>query len=199
MREIRLPIIFLILTLALAPVAAAEEGEESFETVIPAGNAAANQYTEAIPTARGQRDAERGSSIAAHRHSSPKQVLGDKKVRRLQSHGYAGKVTAEVAALTSPESHAPVDAAGGSVTAPAQRRSGARPKRKAQTPPLGTRSHARPVSYDEPAGNGATGEVAAAATGLGGSGALLPLAILATLIWAIAFLSRRGGARAESR
>lgn len=69
-------------------------------TVVPPGNSAATQYTEAIPTAGGNAVSE-GTSLGG-RAKSPEQVLGHHATKALKEQGQAGQEVAEVAAETAP-------------------------------------------------------------------------------------------------
>lgn len=79
------------LTLTAVPASAASDA-----TIIPPGNPAANQYTEAIPTSRGNKDTE------SHSRRSPKEALGSKNAKKLEGQGADGRATAELAAETAP-------------------------------------------------------------------------------------------------
>jgi hypothetical protein len=162
------------------------------EAVVPPGNPAAIQYTEAFPTSRGPTDAEH-----ADRHDrSPDQALGGRNAKRLETQGTDGRETARVAAETAPQTGGAQATGGGSG-------SGANPAPKSgdggngngisqgggggevETPPQAS-------AADE--GSSGLGNVAGQATGLDaseGTGLLLPLAILGTLAWGGAYVLRR--------
>lgn len=167
--------------LALAIMSFAAPGVAGAAPVIPPGNSAATQYTEALPTAGGPKGTahteERG------RERSPHEVLGDRKVRRLQAQGAEGRTVAQVVAETAPTSlsRSSVDSGG---------------KPKGSDDQEGQRANsggsaARPA---ENSGSSGLSEVAAQATGSSSSGQmgfLLPLLIVATLVWASIYWSRQ--------
>src|SRR5262245_20501085 len=70
---------------------------EGGETV-PPENSAVNQYTEAFPTAGGDREAhgQRGKNL------SPGKVIGAANAKKLNEQGAAGRATAKLAADTAP-------------------------------------------------------------------------------------------------
>jgi hypothetical protein len=161
------------------------------EYYVPPGNSAATQYTEALPTAGGHRDAEKGEKSGGR---TPKDVLGAGNARRLDQHGQAGRETAEFAAATAPT-------ADGTPT-------GKRPS-SAENPGAGHGDGGQKAEEGQagggiggnasgPGGSSGLGSVLAEATGTssGGIGLLLPLVILATAGWAFAFLL---GQRSRSR
>lgn len=172
------------------------------ESVVPPENSAATQYTEALPTAGGDKQAGGGG-----KKPTPAKVLGAKNAKELESHGQAGREVARVAAETAPPSAAPAEAAPASTpgdggddnrssgtgsATPGDGDSGGaagQPKRP-EAPP----SQAAKESTELPSGSSGLGEILAEATGSsssGGLGALLPLAILAAIAWSLAFLWRQ--------
>ncbi|HET7589887.1 MAG TPA: hypothetical protein VFK14_06850 [Solirubrobacterales bacterium] len=160
--------------------------------VVPAGNPAAIQYTEAFPTSKGPTDTEQPA-----RQQHPDQALGQRNAERLESEGRDGREAARVAAATAPQAGA-AQAAGtppGSGAGSAQNSGGG--------------GNGGGASHEERAAGGAgpssgvvagsdggsgLGKVARQATGLDtseGTGLLLPLAILAIVAWGSAFVLRR--------
>lgn len=194
-----------IVAFALPSAAAAEE-------VVPPSNSAATQYTEAIPTAGGPKQAGKQKP----KQKSPSKVLGNHTTKKLDKHGADGKAAAKIAAETAP---APVvtptpDTSQATSDAPQpshQSSSGHGHKTKAQqhaqpannAPPAhdkggqpSTNAEAPPPQpqADQPSGSSGFGEVLAQATGSsssGGMGLLLPLVILAAIAWAIAYAARQ--------
>lgn len=181
-----------IATLALPAMAGAEY-------LVPPGNSAATQYTETVPTAGGNRDAEKDRRRG---NRSPTTVLGADNARRLDKQGSAGHEVAEFAAETAPEETV------GEALAPSgessdQRGDGDPGPEQERKPADG--DDARATDANGSAGTGSGGssppsgssgllEVIDQATGassVGQIGVLLPLAILATLAWALAFLLRQ--------
>lgn len=183
-----------VLVLVLAPAAAAQEPEGE---VVPPENSAVDQYTEPFPTAGGNKDAHEQEG----RDASPGRVLGTRNAHRLQREGGAGRAVAELAAETAPAPPAPTvdvddedSASGGGAgesgpgagKGAAAGRSGAAP-----APPEGS---SPTVELPPASGSSGFGAVLAHAFGASpsaGTGFLLPLLILATGVWAGAYLSRQ--------
>ena len=131
------------------------------EYYVPPGNSAATQYTEALPTAGGDRDAAKGKSKAEQR--SPAKVLGSRNARRLEAQGPAGRAAAKLAAETSPAAEAPGAGSGSGKVAPAGRGgvlSGGGPRQAGGTAPGDTSRPAgkldRQIAAEEP-GDGPSG------------------------------------------
>jgi hypothetical protein len=184
--------------LALALPASASAQEEG--AVVPPENSAATQYTEAVPTAGGDKQTGKGHK------PPPSEVLGSKNAHELQSQGKDGKAVARVVAETAPETESGSGSAA-STTPPrgsgnpqnGERASGksqggagngGEDQAKSESP---TRQPAttQPASEPLPDGSSALGQVIGEATGsssTGGIGLLLPLAIVAALAWALAYL-----------
>lgn len=192
-----------IATMALL-VAAPASAQETEGELVPPGNSAVNQYTEAVPTGGGEKDLE-GSSNG--RAPSPQRVLGAGNAKKLERHGPAGKAAAAVAAETAPTpgpapERAPPSpdndgggggsSAGGSVDDRDDSSSGAPSGEK--RPPSGGAPAPEPVGAPDVSGGSGFGEVLAQATGSASSGEMglwLPLLILATLVWAAVYGTRR--------
>jgi len=179
-----------LLSAAVTLLAAAAPA--SAEYLIPPDNSAVNQYTEAYPTAGGARNPE-GSG----RRSSqpPARSLGKRNANRLEARGEEGRVVAEVAAETAPASE-PAPAPTGGETDPGGdtlRRGDGAGEAADDGPAVDEKDAAGLRPGEGPGGSAGAGEVLAQATGLGGSGGtglLLPLLVLGTAIWAIAYLVR---------
>lgn len=198
-----------IAALSLALPASAM-GEEEAASVVPPENSAATQYTEALPTAGGDKEAHGGG-----RKPSPAKVLGAENAKRLESRGKEGREVAQIVAETAP---APAQSAG---TSPS-RESSPEPTEDNQAkedggqegaaggkldigsgPPSGPEAPARsrgPAAQpanpptELPDGSSGLGEVIAEATGSSSSGqlgALLPLAIIATIAWSLGYFWRQ--------
>lgn len=178
--------------LALAPAAAGQEPEAE---VVPPENSAVTQYTEPFPTAGGNRNAHEHEG----RDASPDKVLGSRNANRLEREGNAGRAVAELAADTAPAPAVPVAgedegetaAAGGAGKGGSDGGSGSAAKAAGSAP-----SDPRPAAVELAAADGSSGlgSVLARAFGgspSGGAGFLLPLLILATILWAAAYLSRQ--------
>ena len=152
------------------------------EYYVPPGNSAANQYTEAFPTAGGESGGKPGSKGKA----TPDGTLGARNANRLDEQGAAGAAAAQVAAET-----APVPLVG------ADRRVGGRKPADSAGDGGPSVQPNRAASGPAAAGSGSSGfgEVVGQATGNDGNlGLLLPIAILATIAGSIAYRVRmRGG------
>jgi hypothetical protein len=175
------PVLLVAAIVALCLPAAATAAEP-----VPAGNPAATQYTEAFPTAGGPRDAEGSQKGNGAR---PNQVLGERNARRLESQGEAGREAAALAAETAPSQ------SGGSTGSASNGGKGAGGKGAGS----GTRA---PGDSASNSGGGHSGfdEVLGQATGSssgGGISPLLPLVILGTIAWALAYLLRQRKSQAE--
>jgi hypothetical protein len=181
------------LSLALPQAAVGAEAE----SVVPPENSAATQYTEALPTAGGDKQASGGKK------PTPAKVLGAKNAKELESHGQAGREVARVAAETAPPTAEPAPEGASSDGDDDNRSSGTgsakpgdgdsgggagQPKRP-EAPAVQS-----PNASELPNGSSGLGEVLAAAGGSSSSGdlgALLPLAILAAIAWSLAFFWRQ--------
>jgi hypothetical protein len=188
-----------IAALFATPVAASAAEEE----VVPPGNSAAAQYTEAFPTSGGDKKTDETTH-----HRSPSKVLGSHNTKKLETQGPEGKAAAEAAAATAPPSVAPTPAAntpspqgnddsghksggGGSPSKDSNGNGGgSAPQQAGDTAGSAATVHHPPV----PAGSSGLGAAIGQATGLSttaGSGPLLPLVILATVLWSLAYLWRQ--------
>lgn len=173
------------------------------EYLIPPGNSAATQYTEAVPTAGGPK------ATNSHNHGggkSPEQVLGSHNAEKLDAQGPEGRRVAAVVAATAPDTVA--SAGGGSSPHEAGhpdsgQGSGGGPgggsgSEGGETP---GGSSGQPNSQDAtlaaqqiPDGSSGLGEVLGQATGSSDSGQLgllLPLIVFATIAWSVAYVLRR--------
>jgi hypothetical protein len=176
-------------SLILASAAAAE-------TVVPPGNSAATQYTEAFPTAGGNAKSNAGIGGGGGSGKPPSKVLGAGNAQKLESKGPVGEEVATLAAETAPVS----------ATHSAHKHNGAHPN-NAQSPggkPAGGTgggegnnavSGPRPAGSTAPdtsSGSSGLGEVLGQATGSsnGELGLFLPLILLGTVIWSIYYLRR---------
>lgn len=170
------PITLTVAALALPAGAAA--------AYVPPDNSAATQYTEAVPTAGGPKK----TGGAKHgQGGDPGTVLGKKNAKRLNSQGQAGREAAEVAAATAPNGSGTAESGNASQSAPQGPGQGSAGS--------GSQGEAKqgPDAQSEPDGSSAFGEVASDATGSdsGGTGLLLPLAVVAAILGSIAYLLRQ--------
>jgi hypothetical protein len=190
----------LALALPTSAVAAEDAG-----SVVPPENSAATQYTEAVPTAGGDKPSNGGG-----KKQTPAKVLGSKNAHKLESQGRDGREVAQVVAETAPEAtsapaeptpapakpspdanaathhhHGGNGVSSGGGNAGGQAHPPHRPAAPVAAPPK--------TSTELPSGSSGFGEVLAEATGSSSSGqlgALLPLAILATIGWSLAYFWR---------
>jgi len=175
------------------------------EYLVPPGNSAATQYTEAVPTAGGPK------ATNSHKHGggkSPKQVLGHRNAAKLDAQGPEGRRVAAVVAATAPDTVTAATAGGsspheqshpGSGQGPGGNRSGGGGGPEGGATAGG--DSARPVGQAAvltakqiPDGSSGLGEVLGQATGSSDSGQLgllLPLIVLATIAWSVAYVLRR--------
>lgn len=157
------------------------------EYYVPPGNSAANQYTEAFPTAGGESGGKRGHG---KEQATPAQTLGARNAKRLEAEGPAGAATAAVAAETAPPAALSGTESGGN----AQNGGGATKR----SPQGGSAGSGGPAPREtapgaSPSGSSGLGEVVAQATGSaddGNLGLLLPIVILATIAGSIAYRAR---------
>jgi hypothetical protein len=169
-----------------APPSAALAG-----AVVPPGNPAAIQYTEAFPTSRGPTDAEHSD-----RHgSSPDRTLGARNAEQLETEGKDGRETARVAAETAPQTGG-VQATGGGSGSGAESAQGdgdgGNGSGTSQTDGGKERAPSNVSAADD--GGSGLANVAGQASGLDtseGTGLLLPLVILAIVAWGSAYVLRR--------
>jgi hypothetical protein len=176
--------------------------EESEEALIPPENSAVNQYTEAVPTARGHKDVNGDGG-----RPKPAKVLGSRNARKLDDRGPVGRATAEVAAETAPvaeeqpsrateegDSEGAAGAGGGRGDGGGSDGGGAGAREPVGTQPDGGPSPT-PAEASDVNGSSGLGEILRQATGStssGEMGLLLPLLILGALAWSVAYaLGRR--------
>jgi len=175
-------------------------GMASAASLVPPGNSAANQYTETFPTAGGNAEANgKGKGKA-----TPGDVLGDGNAKQLDSKGKQGRETAAVVAATAPPpvagsatgggSAGDDSAAAGSGSTKGGGGSGGEQAEDAGSAANGAGSAATDVLAADTEGSSGLGEVLGQATGSsssGGIGLLLPLIVLASVVWALAVFLRR--------
>ncbi|HZK15239.1 MAG TPA: hypothetical protein VFC52_01455 [Solirubrobacterales bacterium] len=149
------------------------------EYLVPPGNSAATQYTESVPTAGGHRNTELDGGGAQR---APSRVLGKRNSERLEAQGKSGEEAAGFAAETAPAAVVAEER----TTPPQSPGHNSESDDEDVTAGAGT-------GNEGPPGRGAVGQVAAQATGAtsGELGLWLPLAMLATALWAAAVVLRR--------
>lgn len=184
----------LLTSLALAALAAFPATVPA-ASLVPPGNSAANQYTETFPTTGGNAEAKGKGKVTAG------EVLGAGNAKKLDSQGKQGREAAAVVAETAPP---PLSAAGSESGGGTSADDAAKGGNGAGGGQVGSDGAATggvgssggsgaAVSTDEHGSSG-LGEVLGQATGStssGGTGLLLPLVVLASVIWALAFFLRR--------
>jgi hypothetical protein len=192
----------LVATLAIFALPNAAQAEY----LVPPGNSAATQYTEAVPTAGGPK----ATNPSKHGGSkSPKQVLGSHNAQKLDAQGPEGRAAAEVAAATAPVAvsgggegtpatpgHAPLGkTANGSGSGGSGSNGSSSPGREASsdTPGSPAGREATLAAEQIPNGSSGLGEVLGQATGSssGQLGLLLPLIVLGSIAWSVAFVLRQ--------
>ncbi|MDX6626013.1 MAG: hypothetical protein QOE56_1002 [Solirubrobacterales bacterium] len=196
-----MPKAFLIPLTALTLLACCLATSAAAESLVPPGNSAANQYTQTFPTSKGEED-EQGKKKSG---VTPAQVLGAGKAHELEDKGPAGKAVADFAAETSPTSDGESSPAGGSGSGNADGKGDPKPQPAGsgsdggneektgsaaggggQTPTGGSGAGA------QASGSSGFGEVVSQATGTssGTLGWLLPLILVAVVIWSGAYVWR---------
>jgi hypothetical protein len=167
----------------------------SAETVIPPGNSAATQYTEAFPTSGGEADVNKEINSS---HLEPSKVLGKHKTRALESQGNDGREVAIITAVTGPgtvEPEQPAEGAGGAHHAkpkPAPAQGNGQPADQSQDS-QGNGGQAGPndpsVTVSQPSGSSGLGEILGQATGTssGELGLLLPLILIGTVVVSLTY------------
>ncbi len=181
----------LLASLALGALAVFPSGALA-AALVPPGNSAANQYTETFPTPGGNAEAK-------GKKATPGDVLGAGNAKKLDSKGRQGREAAAVVAATAPPA---VVGAGGGGTSQAPAGGGGDGSASGGSGQAGGSGEGasvteagsdRTVSGDT-SGSSGFGEVLGQATGSsssGGTGLLLPLIVLASVIGALAFFLRR--------
>jgi hypothetical protein len=172
---------------AAAVVALALPGFAAAESVVPPGNSAATQYTETFPTSGG--NVETNEGISGER--SPHRTLPKQTAEALEDEGPEGRAAAQLAADTAPTSAG--DSEAGSAAGGGAGSDGGGDANQGQGQGQGGSQGAVETVVEVPSGSSGFGEVVSHLTGsdAGEMGALLPLFLLAALIWAGATARRR--------
>lgn len=176
--------------LVLLPAAAGAE------YLIPDDNSAVNQYTEGVPSAGGDRDVK---GPKGNGKPTPQEAIGAEVVKKLEKQGGDdGSRLAEVTAETAPTAVAETPSEGGGAAAgdgsgnnggangDMSRGGGGKAADKADDRRGGDEATAGAAANGGgPDGSSGLGEVASTALGSsnGGLGPLLPLILLAALLW----------------
>jgi len=161
--------------------------------IVPPGNSAATQYTEAFPTAGGPKETGKPKH---GKGTSPGKVLGTQNTKRLHAHGADGHAAAEVAAATAPSTIVTPTPETGAATqreAAGQAGSDTSTGTGSSTPP-GESVDRSGAQAAEPGGSSGFDQVMTQITGSsssGGTGLLLPLAIVVTIALSLVYLARQ--------
>lgn len=168
------------------------------EYYVPPSNSAANQYTETVPSAGGNKGGkDKGAPVSAA------ETLGAKNAKRLEEKGPAGKAAAEVAAETAPATESTIAVGAGGHSNGGQGGTGGQgtgnPNAGGGNQGSGSgggqigndvNTGTATLVVDQPSGSSALGEIVRQATGSGDDdnlGLWLPLAIVAILGGSIAY------------
>jgi hypothetical protein len=162
--------------------------------IVPPGNSAVNQYTQTIPTSRGNKE------VRQKGHRSPSKTLGKNASQKLQKQGRDGREAAELAAAGTPAGAAgggSGSGGGGSAGNGGANGSNGFPQGGgaqggAGSQGLGTAGATKAVA-DADDGKSGFSQVIGEVTGTSSSGdlgLLLPLAILAAAVWCGAYFWR---------
>jgi hypothetical protein len=165
---------------------------------VPPGNSAATQYTEAVPTAGGPK----ATGHKQGKVKSPNKVLGTRNTEKLNAQGPQGHAAAELAAATAPATiptplaeSAGTPNPGDSSQAGGQGPQSAKPGDGVADGEASRHAAAQTTKpqAQSPSGSSGLGEVIGQATGSssGQLGLLLPLLIVAVVIWSVAYLLRQ--------
>lgn len=188
----------LILTFALlAAVVCAFPATSAAGTLVPPGNSAANQYTETFPTSQGEEE----STLEKKKGVTPGDVLGAGKAHQLEDQGAAGKAVAQFTAETAPPTTGSTIGAdegggGGKKKRPGDEGGGASEGGDGGSQGSGGGGGAdgagdsgsgatAAAGSSGSSGSSALGEIVSQTTGgsSGGIGLLLPLILIAVVVW----------------
>jgi len=161
--------------------------------IVPPGNSAVNQYTQTIPTSKGNKEVRQKGD------GSPSKTLGHSAAKKLQKQGKDGSATAALAAAGTPAAAAAsgsgsgnggsANGNGGGSTAGAGSATGAG---GSAAQGGGGLDGSKAVAGAED-GESGLGQVVGEVTGTSSSGdlgLLLPLAIIAACVWCAAYFWR---------
>lgn len=180
---------FVLLGVLLGALAApAYAGAEYY---VPPGNSAANQYTETLPSAGGDRGGKNKEK------ATPAATLGAGNAKKLEDQGPSGKAAAQLAAETAPApvplAETPSSGSGANGKPAGDGKAGAGPGEGGKPVNGGGSSTATTAQVDEPSGSSGLGAVLGQATGSADDGSLglwLPAAIIAAIAGSVAYLLR---------
>lgn len=201
-----------LLALALPAGAAAQ--------IVPPGNSAAAQYTETLPSSKGEENAQ-----GPKKHVNPNDVIGAKTTKKLEEKGPEGAAVAEFTAETAPTTSSGGEESSGGATSESGN-GGKQSGGKADNGKGGANGGGQGAgggsesqggdgeessqagggaaagggngsgggtSAGDPSGSSAVGEVASQATGVdpGALGLWLPIVLVAVVAWAAFMVWRR--------
>lgn len=199
-----------VLTAALLALAlfALPAGVSVAAEIVPPGNSAASQYTEAFPTTGGEKETEDHSGKAV-----PAKTLGARNAKQLESKGKDGKAVAEFAAETAPapvvsETSSPSsgdpqpdsgdgsgkkDDSGGAAAGKGGNGGGGDGKGSPVATDDGASARVVTVAVEKPSGSSGLSEVLGEATGSssGKLGWFLPLIVIGAIVWSLFYLWRQ--------
>jgi hypothetical protein len=176
---------FLVLVMVLAAALMAPSAATA-AAVVPPGNSAVNQYTQTIPTSKGNKEVRQKGG------GSPSKTLGNSATKKLQKQGEDGRSAAELAAAGTPASAAAAGGSGsGSGGGAIGNGGGSATGSSAAQGSSGIDGSKAVAGADE--GKSGVGQVLGEVTGTSSSGdlgLLLPLAIIAACVWCAAYFWR---------
>jgi len=198
-----------VLVTALGALPASAAAEE----IVPPGNSAASQYTEAFPTAGGEKETD-DDGKGKKKPAVPADTLGARNAHRLESKGEEGKAVAEFAAETAPapvssparsggddgsaggdaESGDPGNGKGNSGEDDGDNGNGKEGAAAGGSAAGGSSGGSGGAAVDQPSGSSGLGEVLGQATGSSDSGSLgllLPLIVIGAIVWSLFFVWRQ--------
>lgn len=161
--------------------------------IVPPGNSAVNQYTQTIPTSKGNKEVRQKGD------GSPSKTLGHKATKKLQKQGSDGQATAELAAAGTPAGatgggSGSAGGSGGGAAGGSTQRGGSQGGSGGGSGAGGlTAASATKAVAGADAGKSGVGQVLGEVTGTSSSGdlgLLLPLAIIAACVWCAAYFWR---------
>jgi hypothetical protein len=182
-----LALVMAVAAALLAPPTAIAAG------IVPPGNSAVNQYTQTIPTSRGNKEVRQGG------HRSPSKALGPRATKKLQKQGKDGRGAAELAAAGTPAGVAGSGSGpgagggatgyGGGSTANGGSTGGIGGSGAQGSGGVGSAKAIAAADDGKSGFNQVLGEVTGTSSP-GDLGLLLPLAIIAASIWCAAYFWR---------
>jgi hypothetical protein len=179
---------FLALVMVLAAALAAPSAATA-AAIVPPGNSAVNQYTQTIPTSKGNKEVRQKGD------GSPSKTLGHSATKKLQKQGKDGSSAAELAAAGTPTNAVGGGSGSGAGGGGASGGGGGSTAGNGSAggsavQGAGAISGSQAVAEE---GKSGLGQVLGEVTGTSSSGdlgLLLPLAIIAACVWCAAYFWR---------